>query len=171
MHSISNDIICGRQGRKKHLQQLFTPYQLHWAIAWLGPLELSSMGASAVPCITAYRLTVSSQLSWHRDARGSNSGHRTTYVIVSVTVLIVGVQIETVTTLTVGTVMVGVHIETVITLTVGMITVTVTGGGVGGVIVTGGRVGGVTVTVTVELLELAFFLTGRSLDIEQCIDS
>lgn len=82
-----------------------------------------------------------------------------------------GVQIETVTTLTVGTVMVGVHIETVITLTVGMITVTVTGGGVGGVIVTGGRVGGVTVTVTVELLELAFFLTGRSLDIEQCIDS
>ena len=48
--------------------------------------------------------------------------------------------------------MLGVQIETVMTLMVGTVTVAVTGGTVGGLIVTGGRVGGVTVTVTVELV-------------------
>ena len=60
-----------------------------------------------------------------------------TYVKVSVTVAVERV---------------GVHIETVITLTVGTVTVAVTGGRVGGLTVTGARVGGVTVTVTVDLL-------------------
>lgn len=62
---------------------------------------------------------------------------KATYVTVSVTVARVGV-----------------HIETVITLMVGTVIVAVTGGRVGGVIVTGAGVGGVTVTVTVELLEV-----------------
>lgn len=56
---------------------------------------------------------------------------------------------------------VGVHIETVTTLTVGTVTVAVTGGRVGGEIVIGLGVGGVTVTVTVELFELAFSFAGK----------
>ena len=51
--------------------------------------------------------------------------------------------------------MVGVQIETVMTLIVGTVIVAVTGGRVGGMIVTGGRVGGVTVTVTVDLVQLS----------------
>lgn len=58
--------------------------------------------------------------------------------------------------------MVGVQIETVITLSVGIVTVAVIGGRVGGLIVTGGRVGGVTVTVMVWLLNLALFHEGKS---------
>lgn len=61
------------------------------------------------------------------------------YVTVSVTVGILAVQIETGTTLTVGTVI-----------------VSVTGGRVGGVIVTGAAVGSVRVTVTVELVRVSF---------------
>ena len=53
--------------------------------------------------------------------------------------------------------MVGVQIETVITLIVGTVTVAVTGGRVGGLTVNGERVGGVTVTVTVELFRSASF--------------
>ena len=56
---------------------------------------------------------------------------------------------------------VGVHIDTVTTLTVGTVTVSVTGGSVGGEIVTGEGVGGVTVTVSVELLDLAFSFAGK----------
>lgn len=74
-------------------------------------------------------------------------GVRITYTIVSVTTGTVGVQIETVMTLMVGTV-----------------TVAVTGGRVGGLTVTGGRVGGVTVTVTVELHRLAVLLEGERVD-------
>ena len=48
---------------------------------------------------------------------------------------------------------VAVQMETVMTLTVGTVTVAVTGGRVGGDTVTGGRVGGVTVTVTVDLFQ------------------
>ena len=51
--------------------------------------------------------------------------------------------------------MVGVQIETVMTLTVGTVTVAVTGGRVGGLTVTGGRGGGVKVTVTVELVYIS----------------
>ena len=51
--------------------------------------------------------------------------------------------------------MVGVQIETVMTLTFGTVTVAVTGGRVGGLTVTGGRGGGVKVTVTVELVQVS----------------